>query len=110
MLNQHIHTQKPLVTSFPDLCKALEALHRWEKARVASLHDVWLQGAPSPDSIIRVPAHFDERKRQPGNVVKRIVFPTPLAQWIVDVSAARGMPLTMRQGLAMVEGKEDYGA
>ena len=104
-----VETVEPLLVTFVELLEALAPLHLHEKAYVDRLHDVWKQGAPTPDSIIRDPRAYDERKRQPGNVEKRIVFPTPLAQWVVETSTARGMPLTMRQALNMVNGKADYG-
>lgn len=100
---------KPLMVTFVELRQALSSLHLNQPAHVDRLHDVWKQGAPTPDSIIRNPKGYDERKRQPGNVERRIVFPTALAQWVVEVSQARGMPYTMRQALAIVDGTEDYG-
>ena len=102
-------TAEPLLVPFRELLEALAPLHLYEKAYVDRLHDVWKLGAPTPDSIIRDPRAYDERQRQPGNVEKRIVFPTPLAQWIVEVSTARGMPYTMRQALGIANGEADYG-
>ena len=101
---------QPLQVTFVELREALAPLHLHDKAFVDRLHDVWKQGAPTPDSIIRDPKGYDERKRQLGNVEKRLVFPTPLAQWLVEVSAARGMPYTMSQALKIVDGNaETYG-
>jgi len=102
---------KPLVCSFRALADALAPYHRWERHWVDSLHDIWKQGAPTPDSIIRTPRGYDERKdqRKAGNFERRIVFPTPLAQWLQQVTRARGEPLAWRQCLNIVEGRTDYG-
>jgi hypothetical protein len=100
---------RPLVVTFVALYNALFALHQGEKRWVDSLHDVWKLGAPSPDSRILLPGHYDERLVQPGNVEKRIVFPTPLAAWITQVSAARGYRYSLRQALALIDGRADPG-
>jgi hypothetical protein len=100
-LEQH----KPIMCTFFQLSAALEALHQGDKSDVARLHDIWKMGAPTPDSIIRNPREYDERKRQAGNVEKRIVFPSALVQWIQDVSARRGFPYNERQALAIALGK-----
>lgn len=104
-----IQPGKPLVVRFVDLCAALEPLHQRDKAWLDALHDIWKMGAPSPDSRILVARHYDERLRQPGNVEKRIVFPTPLARWVEQVSAARGMPVSHKQALGILSGEADYG-
>ena len=99
----------PLVVTFVELRDALAPLHLGRKPWVDSLHDVWKQGAPSPDSRILAPKGYDERRKQAGNVEKRLVLLSPLAQWIVQVSAARGIPYSLGQALSMVEGNADYG-
>lgn len=100
---------KPVFVTFIELVQALETLHRYEKAYVDRLHDVWKLGAPTPhDSIIRNPKDYDERKVQPGNRERRLLLPFPLAKWIMETSAARGMPLTAKQSLNMVYGEVDY--
>lgn len=100
---------KALVVSWLDLYNALFDLHKGAKVYVDQLHDIWKFGAPSPDSIIRDPRHYDERLRQRGNVEKRVVFPTPLARWIEQTSAAWGHPYTHRQAMNMLYGVPDYG-
>lgn len=104
-----ITRDKPLIVTFRDLRAAMAPLHMHEKAWVDALHDVWLTGGPTPDSIIRNPKGYDPRKRQPGNVEKRIVSPLPVAIWMQQVSAARGMALTSRQALNILAGDADYG-
>jgi hypothetical protein len=104
-----IEQGKPLLTTFVELRDALSPLHIHQKAWVDSLHDVWKKGAPTPDSIIRSPKGYDERLRQAGNVEKRIVLPTPLADWIMQVSAARGTPVNFKQAMRMVNGEADFG-
>lgn len=81
----------PLVVTWPQLEAAFARLHLGEKRYVDALHDIWLRGTPTPDSIVRVPLHYDERKRQPGNVVRRIVPESAVRAWAEDVGAARGI-------------------
>jgi hypothetical protein len=100
---------KPLIVTFRDLARATAGFHHWERRYVHSLHDVWKAHAPTPDSIIRHPRGYDERQRQAGNHEARIVPPTALARWFLDVSTARGMPLDWRQCLNMAEGRADLG-
>lgn len=98
---------EPVVVSFRALAAATAVFHHWERRWLDALHDVWKRGAPTPDSIIRHPQGYDERQDQPGNTVTHIIPPPLLAQWLHDVSAARGMPLDMRQCLNMTQGKTD---
>ncbi len=104
-----IEAEAALVVTFVELRDALAPLHLGRKPWVDSLHDVWKQGAPSPDSRILVPEGYDERQTQPGNVEQRLVLPTPLAQWIVQISAARGIPYTFGQALSIFAGQAQYG-
>jgi hypothetical protein len=104
-----VETYKPMFVSFVDLYGMFAPLHMGVKKHVDTLSDVWKMGAPSPTSIIRNPKGYDERKVQPGNVEKRLLMYIPMAKWITEVSAERGMPYTMRQALNMLEGKADYG-
>lgn len=64
--------------TFSDLCDALAPLHLGNPAWIADLHDCWLKGAPSPDSIVRNPHHNDPRNAEQqerfGNVEKRLVL------------------------------------
>jgi hypothetical protein len=104
-----IEAETALVVTFAELRDALAPLHLGRRSWVDALHDLWKLGAPSPDSRVLAPKGYDERQRQPGNVEKRLVLPTPLAQWIAQVSAARGIPYTHAQALRMLAGKPDYG-
>lgn len=83
--------EPPLIVTFAALCQLFAWLHGWEQRHVNTLHDTWLRGTPTPDSIVRVPLHYDERKRQPGNVVRRIVPESAVRAWAEDVGAARGI-------------------
>lgn len=100
---------QPLIVTFYDLLALLGPLHQGNQADVARLHDIWLEGAPTPDTRILNPRNYDERKRQPGNREKRIVFPPLLARWVMDVSKRRGFPYTERQVYNMLAGRADYG-
>lgn len=104
-----IEQGKPLIATFVELRDALASLHMNQKTWVDGLYDIWRKGAPTPDSIIRNPRGYDERKRQLGNIEKRIVLPTPLANWIMQVSAARGTPFSFKQAMRMVNGEADFG-
>lgn len=99
----------PLMVPFYVLAAAMAPLHMWDTRYLSTLHDVWKCGAPTPDSIIRNARGYDERKVQPGNVERRIILPSRLAVWIVEMSAIRGYPYTYRQALNMALGQADYG-
>lgn len=99
---------KPFFVSFFDLCMALQTLHVWDRGAISDLHDVWLKGAPSPDSQVII-KNYDPRLRQEGAREKRLILPTRLAAWIVMQSERRGMPLTMKQAANIVTGQPDYG-
>lgn len=109
-LQSRLNAGQPLIVSFLDLVTALAPLHHNERPHVDTLHDLWKRGAPTPDSIILNPKGYDPRKVQAGNVVKRILSPLQVAEWIKDVSTAHGMPLDLRQCLNILDGREDYGA
>jgi hypothetical protein len=93
---------KPFFITFRALAAALEPLHLWNKADVDRLHDIWKMAAPSPNSIIRNPTGYDPRLRQLGNVEKRLLLPTPLGQWVVDVTTRRGEPMPLERAVAMI--------
>ena len=103
-----IHSDKPLICTWRDLYTMFIPLHMHIKADVDRLHDIWKIGAPTPNSRVLLPNEYDPRKRQPGNYEARIVFPTPLAEWIQDVSKARGFPFTKHQALEMLQGHATY--
>lgn len=94
---------KPLILTFQQLAHIFRGLHMWHKPYVDRLHDVWLQGAPSPQSIIRNPKGYDPRKAQVGNYEARIVLPTPLAKWIDEVASERGMSVAAGQAKQLVK-------
>jgi hypothetical protein len=104
-----VETYKPMFVSFVDLYGMFAPLHMGVKAHVDTLHDIWLAGAPSPDSIIRNPKGYDPRIKQAGNDERRLCMYIPLAKWIVDVSAERGMPYTLKQAINILNGHADYG-
>jgi len=101
-------TPKPYILTFVELSTIMLPLHQGDKKLLASLHDIWLKGAPTPDSIIRDPKHYDPRLKQAGNVEKRIVLPNALAQWIHAASEKMGFPYTWRQSMNIALGYEDY--
>ena len=101
----------PIITcEFWQLVIALEALHQKEPAKIASLHDVWKQGVPTPNSVVLNPLHFDERydQRARGNRVSRTVPPLKLAEWIRQRSAELGLPLTAEEAMSITAGKIPY--
>jgi hypothetical protein len=110
-------TAKPLICTFYQLAYALRALHQDDRALLASLHDIWLLGAPSPGSIVRDPRHLDERQpmRVRGvNFIERLVLPGPLATWIKETAGQRGMTIeafdsaTIVQLVSAVMGGKNY--
>lgn len=74
-----------------------------DKADVDRLHDVWKQGAPTPDSRILNPNGYDPRLAQAGNVEKRIIIPAALEQWVVDTATRRGLAISPGDANQLVE-------
>lgn len=95
--------QKPLIITFYDLAHNLAPLHLWHKAAVDDLHDVWMRGAVTPNSIVRNPVGYDPRLIQYGNYEARIVVPSMLTQWVIDVCNRRG--ITPEVGRKLIQGK-----
>lgn len=98
--------RKPVICEFWQLAYALRKLHMWQKTDVDNLHDVWMKGAPGPESIVRNPAVFDVRGIQAGNIERRAVYPKQLAQWVEDVTKRRGIEVTPAQALELVRRME----
>lgn len=96
---------KPLSLTFRELRDVFAPLHLFDPVMVDDLHDIWKMGAPTPDSIIRDPREYDERRRQPGNFEARLILPTQLMKWILSATAKRGMPISAAQAAALLEGK-----
>jgi predicted restriction endonuclease len=100
-----------IMCEFWQLVESTTALHQGDKDAIDRLHDIWRQGSVTPRSIIH--AHdslgFDERQAQGHARVARIVLPGMFAQWIVEESARRGMPMTPAQAFNVACGKVDYG-
>ncbi|KXK48194.1 MAG: hypothetical protein UZ13_03879 [Chloroflexi bacterium OLB13] len=103
----------PILCQFHELVAALAPLHLHDPAHVARLHDLWRMGVVTPESHIDGEGYrqkgFDERTPQAHARVRRLVLPRQLAQWLVEVSAARGMPMTPAQAMNIALGKADYG-
>lgn len=100
-----IRTLQPLTLTWLELVKLTAPLHLFIKAEVDALHDVWKLGAPIPQSRILNPVDYDERKVQRGNFEAHVVFPTLLAQWIMDVSTRRGIACNWEQAIAITQGQ-----
>lgn len=58
-----------------------------------NLHDVWKCGAPTPRSRTAL-RRYDERIVQAGVEIERVVFPTKLRAWVMDVARERGIEMT----------------
>jgi len=87
-------SNRPIIISFVLLSGALRPLHFNDPVWISRLHDIWKDGTPTPDSRILLPKGYDERKRQPGNVEKRIVPAKKLYLWIKELAAKRGISMT----------------
>lgn len=100
-----------MMCSFMQLVDATQSLHLGDRAHINRLHDVWKLGALTPDSVVKGHEYLgmDERQQQRHVRVRRIVLPSKLAEWMVDVSKARGMPYTYSQAYNIACGREDYG-
>ena len=108
MTEPTVNAGKPITCTFLQLAGATLALHQGDKQWLASLHDVWKMGAPTPNTRIMNPTHYDPRYHQAGNYEARIVFPTALAKWIRDCAQARGIPLKMTEAFSVAMGHTDY--
>ena len=83
----------PISLSFYELSLCTRAVHGWNKPDVDRLHDIWLRGAPTPNSRILNPKIYDPRAVQTGNVEKRLIIPKLFADWFDDVAKRRGFSL-----------------
>lgn len=106
-MTDQIKQVKPIIATWLQLYQATYPLHLGDKSDVDRLHDLWKLGAPTPDSRILQPT-YDPRIQQVGNVEKRIVFPTALANWIVEVSRRRGFQYSDVQAIALTQGETIY--
>ena len=94
---------KPLIATYLQLAYSLRSLHRYEKAHLDNLHDIWMKGAPAPNSIIRDVKHNDPRKVVAGNYEARIVLPTLLTSWIMERAGAIGVQMTRDIALQLID-------
>lgn len=69
----------PLMVTYPELVTILQPLTMGYAWGEGTIRDLWLMGAPTPDSTVL-------RER-------RIVFPGQLAKWLEDVLTRQGRPL-----------------
>lgn len=69
----------PLMVTYPELVTILQPLTMGYTWGENTIRDLWLLGAPTPDSTTA-----NER---------RIVFPGQLAKWLEDVLTRQGRPL-----------------
>ena len=70
---------KPLMVTLPQLQVVLLPLTEGYAWGQNTIHDLWILGAPTPDSTIQ---HE-----------KRIILPSQLLAWLADVLNRRGEPL-----------------
>jgi len=77
--------EKPRIVTFKQLCDRLAPfLAASPREAMLELHDLWIMGAPTPDSG----PHTEER---------RILFPNQFSRWWRDMAQRRGWELTPRQ-------------
>jgi len=105
-----IDIQMPVVASYFELYNALAPLHMHEKQWVDRLHDLWRNGPPSPESQLKAPKLFDERKSDVfnaanGNVMQRLVRAEFLSVWIKEAAQARGIQITNETAGQIVNGR-----
>lgn len=98
-MQHNIIRSEPLIVNLNELLVVYSNLILGERKWINLLHDVWKMGAPLPSTN----PHIAE-----GNI-KRVMSPFRLAYWLKDITAARGMPLTIKQALNILEGIPDYG-
>ena len=103
MTEPMINAGKPLICTFRELAQVTHALHQNDRGWLDNLHDVWMMGAPTPNSIVRDPKHYDPRLKQKGNYEARIVFPTALAKWVISCIQTRGFNMTIEQAFDVID-------
>jgi len=108
MSERNKRTHKPIFITWQALELAMTPLHMGIKADIDRLHDLWKFGAPSPNTIVRVPNGYDPRKTQAGNFEARIVWFGALEKWVIDVSHRRGIPLTPARAHGIIERTAKY--
>jgi hypothetical protein len=89
--------------SFERLSLAMSPLHRWHTGPLARLHDVWLLGAPTPQSKVLTKT-YDERLPQAGVFIERVILPSQLESWIYDTATLHSIPITREQAKAVANG------
>jgi hypothetical protein len=111
VLRAGIFETNVIMCQFWELEQSTWFLHQGDKDAIDRLHDIWRRGVATPESIILAHEYkgFDERQKQAHARVRRIVLPKDFAQWLVDESARRGMPMTPSQAYNIACGKIDYG-
>lgn len=78
-----LNTNKSVMCTFVELSVTMAQFHRNDEGRLKSLHDIWLMGAPTPNSRI-ITRYHDPRNPQRGNYEARIVFRKQLEVWIAE--------------------------
>lgn len=73
-----------------------------EKRHIADLYDIWKMGAPTPDSIIRNPKHYNP---EIDNSVRRIIPLYWLRTYLTNLAASRGIPLSREEVTIILEGE-----
>lgn len=90
------------MTDLNGLLKAFEPLTMNQRRHVADLYDIWKLGAPTPDSIIRDPKHYNPEK---DTTVKRIIPTIWLYKYLRDLAGQRGIPLSDSEIKVILEGE-----
>lgn len=93
---------KPVIASYRQLCYALRVLHMWNEADLKRLHDIYVLGAPTPNSRMLLKT-MDVRKVQPGNVEYRLILPKKLEAWVEDICKRRGITYQPGEALRIIE-------
>ena len=91
-----------LALTFGQLLYSLRSVHMNNKTDIDTLHDLWLLGAPTPDSRLLDMKAYDPRLYQPANVEKRIIIPEKLATWIEETAKSNGLEYRAGDGLRAV--------
>jgi len=89
-----------ITTDFKELLRAFNAFGL-SRGEVNDLYDVWKLGAPTPDSIIRDPKHFNPEH---DNTVKRVIPTEWLRPVLKNLADKRGINLTEELAEAILYG------
>ena len=104
-----MQNEQLLLTTCPNLIKALQPLHWYQQPYLDLLIDIWLESAPEINRSQKILLEMKEYDPRKDTITRRWVLTQPLAKWVEEVSFKRGFPFSYRQALDIIKGNANYG-